>query len=101
MEERLKALESDFNEMQKTLYKMAASLDSISKQISSAVNTKETVIILSEKYKSIDKRITKCEWKREELEKKNNAIENKLSLYAWWITIIALAVPYIIKLILK
>ena len=101
MEERLIALEKDFNEMQKTLYKMSASLENISKQISTAVSTKENVIVLWEKYKSIDKRVIICEAKREKIEARQNTTENKLSTYAWAILIISLLVPYIIKLIIK
>ena len=101
MEERLIALEKDFNEMQKTLYKMSASLENISKQISTAVSTKEAVIVLEQQYKSADKRVTACESRREKIEYKINKIENKLSTYAGAILIISLLVPYIIKLIIK
>ena len=100
MEERLNKLEKEILLLQKTLYKMEVSLDAIAEKISSAVAVKEEVIILEQQYKSIDKRVIKCEWKREEMEKKVNAIENKLSLYAGAITIIAIVVPYIIKIII-
>jgi hypothetical protein len=68
-------------------------------QISSAVNLKEQVVRLDEKQKAWINKLNICTSKREDLERQVAKVENKLSVYAWWITIIAIAVPYIVKLI--
>jgi hypothetical protein len=52
MENRVTKLEEEFANLQKILYKMEASLETIALQISSAVNLKEQVVRLDEKQKA-------------------------------------------------
>ena len=99
MEERVNALEKEISELQKLLYKMSANLDSISKQISMAVSTKEEVIVLKEQQKSTVIKLEKCEEKRTIIENKVSSIENKLAGYWVWITLLAIIIPYIVKII--
>lgn len=99
MEKRIASLETNFSEMQKSLYQIEATLEVIVKQITGAISLNEDVIILTEKYKSIDKRVMKCEWKREAMEKDINAINMKLAWYWVWITLLAIIIPYFIKII--
>jgi len=101
MEERVWKLEKEFANLQKILYKMEASLEIIADQISWAINLKEQVVRLDEKQKSWINKLNIGTNKREILERQVAKIENKLSLYAGWITIIAIVVPYIIKIILE
>jgi len=99
MENRVSKLEEEFANLQKILYKMEASLETIALQISSAVNMKENVTRLDERQKGWFKRLANCETRREWLEWRINKIDNKLAWYSVGITIIAIVVPYIVKLV--
>lgn len=101
MEKRINKLEEEFWKLQKVLYKMEVSLESIAKQIWTAVNLKEDVIRLEEKQMTLITNLIHITNKVEDIEKNVVSVQNKLAWYGVGITILAIAVPYIIQIILN
>ena len=80
---------------------MEVSLESIAKQIWTAVNLKEDVIRLEEKQMTLITNLIHITNKVEDIEKNVVSVQNKLAWYGVGITILAIAVPYIIQIILN
>lgn len=99
MEKRIEKLESNFSEMQKLLYEVLASVKSISNSIDRAINIEEKVIVLDERQKVVQEKISKCERKREIMEKEIATVKNKLAYYSGAILIISILVPYILNVL--